>query len=523
MIKQITILFLLAFNVFGEDYYLWKDGGNASPYSSKANAATNIHDAIGLLGVGDTLYMYEGEYWLTNNLNNLPNNTSYLGMETDIEKVSINFGTNNIYNATTTDNVKWANITFQNLLTTNLVDNGRGYFNFQYGGVFTNLLFKNNKLWCNPDGTDRFNTLFSPVRSSPTVVNPAYIDTIRIVSNSFIDAGNHSGFNTIGANSGTIAKNIILEHNYIGIKDVSAASSRGTLFAVYMTTNCLLDNIIVRNNTIDVGVQLVLIDPHTYISQNSTVKNMYIKNNIFGDIDSSLTLLGIAGETSNNDPLYASYFENIVITDNFLPRYDQNIIGANISRYYNLKNLYIKNNTVHPNTSPLVRFRFVNSTLENSTLSGGNFAFSDNSGGGGNLYKNLIVNGVLTIDLVNGTTTTYSYVSSISSPSTIDENTIIGGDFNSVFVDYSNNDYTIKSEAGGWDEQLGTWVYSDSTSPTVDTGDPTDDASGEPYYNGGVINIGYYGGTPKAAKSLGATFHGITEMTNKIEVIFPEL
>jgi hypothetical protein len=42
----------------------------------------------------------------------------------------------------------------------------------------------------------------------------------------------------------------------------------------------------------------------------------------------------------------------------------------------------------------------------------------------------------------------------------------------------------------------------DFVSPCIDAGDPADDYSLEPYFNGNRINMGAEGGTPDAAKSL---------------------
>jgi hypothetical protein len=62
-------------------------------------------------------------------------------------------------------------------------------------------------------------------------------------------------------------------------------------------------------------------------------------------------------------------------------------------------------------------------------------------------------------------------------------------------------DYHLKSEAGRWDPNSGSWVMDDVTSPCIDAGDPNSPAGDEPQPNGGRINMGVYGGTTEASKS----------------------
>jgi predicted outer membrane repeat protein/parallel beta-helix repeat protein len=71
-------------------------------------------------------------------------------------------------------------------------------------------------------------------------------------------------------------------------------------------------------------------------------------------------------------------------------------------------------------------------------------------------------------------------------------------DPNAVWVD---GDYHLKSQAGRWDPNSGTWVQDDVTSPCIDTGDPNSPIGHEPFPNGGIINMGAYGGTAQASKS----------------------
>jgi len=71
-------------------------------------------------------------------------------------------------------------------------------------------------------------------------------------------------------------------------------------------------------------------------------------------------------------------------------------------------------------------------------------------------------------------------------------------DPNAVWVD---GDYHLKSQAGRWDPVSESWVVDDVTSPCIDTSDPNSPIGHEPFPNGGIINMGAYGGTPEASKS----------------------
>jgi hypothetical protein len=65
-----------------------------------------------------------------------------------------------------------------------------------------------------------------------------------------------------------------------------------------------------------------------------------------------------------------------------------------------------------------------------------------------------------------------------------------------------DGDYHLKSQAGRWEPKSGSWVMDDVTSPCIDAGDPNSDWSAEPWPNGGRVNMGAYGGTAEASKSL---------------------
>lgn len=67
-----------------------------------------------------------------------------------------------------------------------------------------------------------------------------------------------------------------------------------------------------------------------------------------------------------------------------------------------------------------------------------------------------------------------------------------------VWID---GDYHLKSQAGRWAPNEGLWAIDDVTSPCIDAGDPLSPIGYEPFPNGGIINMGAYGGTAEASKS----------------------
>ncbi len=73
---------------------------------------------------------------------------------------------------------------------------------------------------------------------------------------------------------------------------------------------------------------------------------------------------------------------------------------------------------------------------------------------------------------------------------------------NPEFTAAENGDYHLRSKAGRWSWARQSWIQDDITSPCIDAGDPNTPIGLEPFPNGGIINMGAYGGTPQASKSI---------------------
>lgn len=65
----------------------------------------------------------------------------------------------------------------------------------------------------------------------------------------------------------------------------------------------------------------------------------------------------------------------------------------------------------------------------------------------------------------------------------------------------ADGDYHLKSEGGRWNPSSDSWVVDDLTSPCIDAGDLMSPVGLEPFPNGGIVNMGAYGGTAEASKS----------------------
>jgi hypothetical protein len=72
-------------------------------------------------------------------------------------------------------------------------------------------------------------------------------------------------------------------------------------------------------------------------------------------------------------------------------------------------------------------------------------------------------------------------------------------DLNAIWVD---GDYHLKSQTGRWNPNSTAWIKDANTSPCIDSGDPNSDLIAELWPHGERINMGAFGGTPEASKSL---------------------
>ena len=77
-----------------------------------------------------------------------------------------------------------------------------------------------------------------------------------------------------------------------------------------------------------------------------------------------------------------------------------------------------------------------------------------------------------------------------------------GADPNRAGAVWVGPDYHLKSELGRWDPATQAWVLDPVTSPCINAGSPISDVGDEPMPTGQRIDMGAYGGTSEASKSL---------------------
>ncbi|MBL7186818.1 MAG: right-handed parallel beta-helix repeat-containing protein [Phycisphaerae bacterium] len=78
-------------------------------------------------------------------------------------------------------------------------------------------------------------------------------------------------------------------------------------------------------------------------------------------------------------------------------------------------------------------------------------------------------------------------------------------DADPLFASPATGDYHLQSAYGRYDARLDRWVKDDNYiySPCIDAGDPQDPVGSEAFPNNSRINMGAYGGTTEASKSIG--------------------
>ncbi len=106
------------------------------------------------------------------------------------------------------------------------------------------------------------------------------------------------------------------------------------------------------------------------------------------------------------------------------------------------------------------------------------------------------------ISVAGGTlNVSYSSLSGVSSPE-IDGPVTFANCRSGDPLFASEADLHLRSKGGRWDPAAGVWVRDRENSPCIDAGDPAMPVGLEPQPNGRRINIGAYGGTAEASRSM---------------------
>ena len=148
--------------------------------------------------------------------------------------------------------------------------------------------------------------------------------------------------------------------------------------------------------------------------------------------------------------------------------------------------------------------RLTNCTIAGNRLSGSQASSSSggiHSAGGDIVIRNSIVwhndsPAVLLADSVPGNPVLFS---------NIQEHYPGQGNINTdpLFASPATGDYHLQSANGRYDSRWDPWITDNEYSPCIDTGDSQDPVGSEAFPNNGRINMGAYGGTAEASKSIG--------------------
>lgn len=185
-------------------------------------------------------------------------------------------------------------------------------------------------------------------------------------------------------------------------------------------------------------------------------------------------------------------------------------------RYSSLKNILFSGNSAENNGGAIYieqnhnGMKITQATLaQNSGLNGSALYFSSEDGLGYIKLSNCILNNSgqqeICIESLSPIQVSYCNIQNGQSAIYDPNGVLVWGEGNietdPLFYDPNSGDCHLKSQAGRFDSETENWVIDSNTSPCIDAGDPMSPISSEPFPNGGIINMGSYGGTVEASKT----------------------
>lgn len=284
------------------------------------------------------------------------------------------------------------------------------------------------------------------------------IDGVEIYSNNFTGADLHYPL----IMRITQVNNLKIYDNVMCMQSVGAA---GIQMNYNSNSNVVIDSVEIYNNQfIDIITAGVLLNGIEAGAGRGRAENVHIHHNIFRYNGVSNSTFG-GGVTVNG-------FDKTLIEYNVF----DSCGGAAI------KSAKVSETPVR--AEPYITF-VRNNIIVNS--------WEHSSGGTGNaVYNKLNASHTFVIDnncVHNNTGENYLDVTA---------NTSLEAD--PLFADPDNYDYHLKSQAGRWNGT--TWVIDNEHSPCIDAGYSDSDFDNEPAPNGSRVNIGLYGNTEYASKSM---------------------
>ncbi len=333
-------------------------------------------------------------------------------------------------------------------------------------------------VWCTAIGDDA-NDGLTPASPKSTV--QSILDTYDLEGGDVIhiDTGNYTLTDYIHiteSDQGDESANVILEGSPYGVIIEQGSTENDSVIYIYRS-----DYITVRTGESEKypgePQYLMMLTGgyygiYLYDSDYCTIKKLEISDNL-------------------NTGLYSGSSEYVTFANNLV--YNNGNYG--ISAY---SSNTLVNNTVVKNDNYEIYM-----TSTSNVVFKNNIIWADGSGDYG-VYRFPGSNGSSDYNLIYATDGAYAgYYSGVCS-NLADCQAATGDDLNSLssepgFVDPENGDYHLKSTGGSY--QDGSWIIDLESSPGIDMGDPSDDYSNEPEYNGDNINLGAFGNTVQASKS----------------------
>ncbi|MCQ1535231.1 hypothetical protein FTO70_05915 [Methanosarcina sp. KYL-1] len=345
---------------------------------------------------------------------------------------------------------------------------GRGYYNLMHFTKSSDITVENMYLHHGCGDGLKVENVDNVNFVNNTVYQLGHDALYCMYSNNIVAANNDIFTRTNSALRLTNSNNAKLHDNLIHSEyKLSSGSSTGPGIEIQKTNSYAMDDIEIYNNVLHTlngaGIWMFGYD-------NDNVKrgqDVYIHHNIFKNVGQYWVDTGYS-----NAGIIISQFDNTRIENNIIDNGGH--AGIKFWKYsskYQMSETFtatVRNNIILNQDDHAAAGIWVQDTASGKyAIKSENNCFNNNTGG------SYVGPGISQLDDI------------LSDP---------------LFVDPSKNDYHLKSASGHWFENE--WVFDNETSPLIDAGYSLSDYRNEPESNGDRINIGRYGNTNEASRSI---------------------
>jgi len=442
---------------------------------------------------GTTVYLRgQNTYWINSTLT-VPNNTVFTGDLTAEVKLINNAGWARYIGLVEPLNRIGDNITICNFTIDGNLDNQTGYSNGM--DYYTVLRMDNTTNFTVHDMTLRYsrNDGIRDINYKNSFKLTEGVGNILIYNNNITTCA-HDGIYIVGWENATIFNNTILPNvnSAIRVSDCNPVRifnnsinvptyTGGAGIYTSVSTFGNLSDMEIYNNYVNhtnlAGITVAAVD--NYALKNAS--NIRIHHNIVKDcgrhqgasynFGGGISIQGFNNTTIENNVIDGCYRNGIFMSDWFTT--DRGTATASYKFNTVIRNNIITNTREHPS--------FVGSGYGIETWDSNNYTAS-----------------ILYNDVWNNTAGSYDNVTAGANDISSDP----------LFVDSAAGNYYLKSTEGYWNGTA--WLTALVNSPCIDAGDPSSDYSNEPEPNGDRINLGAYGNTAYASKSISISTPTIT-------------